>query len=128
MQAASKEYQWRLNFGGIAKIFRGGCIIRAKFLNRIVEAYNNHPDIANLMVMPYFRESLAKYHSDLRLVIALAINAGYPVPAFSSALSYYDGYRSAELSANLLQAQRDYFGAHTFERTDREGIFHFKWY
>jgi 6-phosphogluconate dehydrogenase len=127
MQAASREYRWNLHLSGIAGIFRGGCIIRAKFLNRIMEAYRNNPEIDNLMLAPYFSESLEKYQPDFRLVVSTAAESGIPVPAFSSALSYYDGYRSMELPANLLQAQRDYFGAHTFERTDREGVFHFKW-
>lgn len=128
MRAASKEYKWELDYGKIASIFRGGCIIRAKFLNKITESYLEHPETPNLMLTPYFSNILEKYQTDLRFVIGEAVKSGVPVPAFSSALSYYDGYRSKDLPANLLQAQRDYFGAHTFERNDREGVFHFNWY
>jgi 6-phosphogluconate dehydrogenase len=128
MRAASKEYKWNLDYGKIASIFRGGCIIRAKFLNKITESYREHPETPNLMLTPYFSDILEKYQVDLRFMIAEAVKSGVPVPAFSSALSYFDGYRSEDLPANLLQAQRDYFGAHTFERKDREGVFHFNWY
>ena len=127
MRAAAKEYNWDLKYGEIAKIFRGGCIIRAQFLNKINEAYEKHDDIKNLMLDSYFNNIINKYQTDFRLVVSTAVNLGVPVPGFSSALMYYDSYRSVKLPANLLQAQRDYFGAHTFERTDKEGIFHHNW-
>ncbi|MGH4123725.1 MAG: NADP-dependent phosphogluconate dehydrogenase [Clostridium sp.] len=127
MKAAAVEYNWELEYGKIAKIFRGGCIIRAQFLNKISVAYENDANIKNLMLDSYFKDILNNYQKDLRLVVSTAINLGIPVPGFSSALTYYDSYRSAKLPANLLQAQRDYFGAHTFERTDKEGVFHHEW-
>lgn len=127
MKAASVEYGWNLQYGKIAKIFRGGCIIRAKFLNKINEAYEKNANLKNLMLDSYFKNILNSYQSDLRMVVSTAVNLGVPVPGFSSALTYYDIYRMANLPANLLQAQRDYFGAHTFERTDKEGIFHHEW-
>ncbi|ERI91011.1 phosphogluconate dehydrogenase [Clostridiales bacterium oral taxon 876 str. F0540] len=128
MKAAAKEYGWDLNYGEIAMIFRGGCIIRAQFLHRIKEAYDNNKDLANLMLDPYFKNILEGYQEAWREVICTGIKFGIPTPAFSSALAYFDGYRSEFLPANLLQAQRDYFGAHTFERVDREGVFHYKWF
>ena len=127
MKAAATKYNWDLKYGKIAKIFRGGCIIRAQFLNKISEAYENNPNIKNLMLDSYFTKILSSYQTDLRKVVSTAVNFGVPIPAISSALMYYDSYRSANLPANLLQAQRDYFGAHTFERVDKEGIFHHKW-
>ena len=127
MRSAAVEYNWELEYGKIAKIFRGGCIIRAQFLNKINEAYENDINIKNLMLDSYFADILNNYQRDLRYVISTAINLGVPLPGFSSALMYYDSYRSANLPANLLQAQRDYFGAHTFERRDKEGIFHHEW-
>ncbi|MGK0467216.1 NADP-dependent phosphogluconate dehydrogenase [Clostridium sp.] len=127
MKAASQEYNWELEYGEIAKIFRGGCIIRAQFLNKISEAYVKDSNISNLMLDSYFKDILHKYQKYLRYVVSTAINLGVPVQGFSSAIMYYDSYRSATLPANLLQAQRDYFGAHTFERTDKEGIFHHEW-
>ncbi|MBX4264253.1 NADP-dependent phosphogluconate dehydrogenase [Clostridium estertheticum] len=127
MGAASKEYNWDLKYGKIAKIFRGGCIIRAQFLNKINEAYENDENLNNLMLDSYFNNIINSYQKDLRYVISTAVNLGIPVPSFSSALTYYDSYRSANLPANLLQAQRDYFGAHTFERVDKEGTFHHEW-
>ncbi|MBW9157157.1 NADP-dependent phosphogluconate dehydrogenase [Clostridium tagluense] len=127
MKAAAVEYNWDLKYGEIAKIFRGGCIIRAQFLNRISIAYENDANIKNLMLDSYFKDILNNYQKDLRYVISTAVNLGVPIPGISSALMYYDSYRSANLPANLLQAQRDYFGAHTFERTDKEGIFHHEW-
>ena len=129
MREAQKEYNWNLNFGEIAKIWRGGCIIRAAFLQKITEAYDKDPNIANLLLDDYFKECLDIYQSNWRKVICLAIESGIPVPTFSSALSYYDGYRSERLPQNLLQAQRDYFGAHTYERTDetRGKFFHLDW-
>ncbi|MBZ9634450.1 NADP-dependent phosphogluconate dehydrogenase [Clostridium sp. FP1] len=127
MKAAAVEYNWDLRYGEIAKIFRGGCIIRAQFLNRISVAYENDANIKNLMLDSYFKDILNNYQKDLRYVISTAVNLGVPIPGISSALMYYDSYRSANLPANLLQAQRDYFGAHTFERVDKEGIFHNEW-
>lgn len=127
MQAASEEYNWELNPGNIAMIFRNGCIIRAKFLNKIKEAYDKEKGLANLMLGDYFKKSLNAYKNEFREVVAVSVVSGVACPAFSSALAYFDGYRSANLSANLIQAQRDFFGAHTFERTDMEGSFHYDW-
>ncbi len=127
MRAAGEEYNWTLNFGEIAMIWRGGCIIRAHFLNRIKEAYDRTPDLANLLLDPYFKDIIAKGQSSWRRVVATSAELGVPVPAFASALSYYDSYRSERLPANLLQAQRDYFGAHTYQRVDKEGTFHSTW-
>lgn len=129
MREAQKEYNWDLNFGEIAKIWRGGCIIRAAFLQKITEAYEKEPTLANLLLDNYFKECLSIYQPNWRKVISLAVESGIPVPTFSSALSYYDSYRSERLPQNLLQAQRDYFGAHTYERTDEERgkFFHLDW-
>ncbi|MGN1399991.1 MAG: NADP-dependent phosphogluconate dehydrogenase [Bacillus sp. (in: firmicutes)] len=127
MRAASEEYGWDLKYGDIAMIFRGGCIIRAGFLQSIKEAYDRNPDLKNLLLDPYFKDIVESYQADLRNVISLAVQNGIPVPCFSAALSYYDSYRSEVLPANLLQAQRDYFGAHTYERVDEEGVFHTEW-
>ena len=127
MQAASDEYGWDLKLGEISMIWRGGCIIRAHFLQHIKNAYDNNPDLKNLLLDPYFSKSIQKAQMPWREVVASASKLGIPIPAFSSALSYYDSYRSARLGANLLQAQRDYFGAHTYERTDKEGFFHTEW-
>jgi len=127
MKAAATEYNWDLQYGKIAKIFRGGCIIRAQFLNKINEAYEKDVNLNNLMLDSYFSNIINNYQKDLRSVIATAVTVGVPVPSISSALMYYDSYRSEYLPANLLQAQRDYFGAHTFERVDKEGSFHHEW-
>ncbi|MCR8845682.1 NADP-dependent phosphogluconate dehydrogenase [Paenibacillus sp. SC116] len=127
MRAASEEYNWNLNYGNIAKIFRGGCIIRSQFLNNIKEAYDTNPELKNLLLDEYFKEIVEKYQDAWREVIGTAITYGVPVPSFSAALAYYDSYRTERLPANLLQAQRDYFGAHTFKRVDREGSFHYNW-
>jgi len=129
MAEAQKEYKWDLNFGEIAKIFRGGCIIRARFLQKITEAYEKDPGLQNLMLDPFFKKELHRCQDNWRKVVSLAVLHGVPTPAFSSALAYFDGYRSAVLPANLLQAQRDYFGAHTYERTDtpRGRFFHVDW-
>ena len=129
MREAQKEYNWDLNFGEIAKIWRGGCIIRAAFLQKITEAYEKDPNLANLLLDNYFKECLSIYQPNWRKVISLAVESGIPVPTFSSALSYYDSYRSERLPQNLLQAQRDYFGAHTYERIDEERgkFFHLDW-
>lgn len=127
MRAASDEYDWNLSYGDIAMIFRGGCIIRAQFLQKIKDAYDRDPQLANLLLDPYFHEIATNYQSALRKVISLAVQNGIPVPAFSSAIAYFDSYRSETLPANLLQAQRDYFGAHTYQRVDKEGVFHTNW-
>ncbi len=127
MRAASDAYGWDLNYGSIAMIFRGGCIIRAGFLQNIKDAYDRNPELKNLFLDEYFGGIVANYQDAWRSVIATAVSRGIPVPAFSSALAYYDSYRTERLPANLLQAQRDYFGAHTFERVDRPGKFHFQW-
>ncbi|WP_291453902.1 NADP-dependent phosphogluconate dehydrogenase [Abiotrophia sp. HMSC24B09] len=127
MKAASQEYGWTLNYGEIAKIFRAGCIIRAKFLQKITDAYSKNPDLDNLMLDDYFLNILGSNQTAVRRVVTLAIQAGIPVPTFSSALAYYDSYRSPVLPANLIQAQRDLFGAHTYQRVDRPGTFHFHW-
>jgi len=129
MQAAAAEYEWDLNYGEIALMWRGGCIIRARFLRNIKEAYDNNPGLQNLLLDDFFKSAIEKSQSGWRKVIATAVEHGVPVPAFSSALAYYDGYRSAVLPANLLQAQRDYFGAHTYERVDKPAgeYFHTNW-
>ncbi|WP_019241383.1 MULTISPECIES: NADP-dependent phosphogluconate dehydrogenase [Bacillus] len=127
MRLASEEYNWNLQYGDIAMIFRGGCIIRAQFLQNIKEAYDRNPNLQNLLLDDYFKNVVESYQASLREVIALAVMSGIPVPCFSAALSYYDSYRAERLPANLLQAQRDYFGAHTYERVDKDGIFHTEW-
>ncbi len=129
MREAQKEYKWTLDFGSIAQIWRGGCIIRAVFLQKITEAFARKPALANLLLDPYFNKTIQKAQANWRQVVALAVEHGISSPTFSSALSYYDGYRSARLPANLLQAQRDYFGAHTYERVDRPRgkFFHVDW-
>jgi 6-phosphogluconate dehydrogenase len=129
MRAAADEYQWDLNYGDIALMWRGGCIIRAQFLGNIKEAYDNNPDLQNLLLDDYFKEAIERSQFAWRQVVATAVVNGVSVPAFSSALAYYDGYRSAVLPANLLQAQRDYFGAHTYERVDKPAgeYFHTNW-
>lgn len=129
MRAAAKTYGWNLNYGGIALMWRGGCIIRSKFLGRIKEAFDRNPDLTNLLLDPFFKESVEKAQDSWRRVSSAALMNGIPVPAFTSALCYYDAYRSERLPANLLQAQRDYFGAHTYERTDRPRgeFFHTNW-
>jgi 6-phosphogluconate dehydrogenase len=129
MRAGAKEFNWKLNFGEIAQIWRGGCIIRAAFLQKITEAYKRQPKLANLLLDPYFNKTFQKAQANWRKVIALAAECGVPTPTFSASLSYYDGYRSARLPANLLQAQRDFFGAHTYERVDqpRGKFFHLDW-
>jgi len=129
MKAAAVEYGWDLKFGEIALLWRGGCIIRARFLGKIKEAFDNNPELPNLLLDPYFKDVIDQNQQAWRKVIAMAVENGIPVPAFASALAYYDGYRSERLPANLLQAQRDYFGAHTYERTDkaRGEFFHTEW-
>ncbi len=125
--AASRQFNWNLNFGDIATIWRGGCIIRAKFLNRIVEAYGRDRGLKNLLLDSYFTGIIAKTQQNWRVAIASAVEQGIAVPAFSASLGYYDSYRQARLPANLLQAQRDFFGAHTYERVDKPGVFHTEW-
>lgn len=127
LQAAAKEHDWPLNFGDCALLWRGGCIIRAQFLDRIKEAFDANPQLENLLLHPYFTDAIAKGQSAWRHVMNVATTLGLPVPAFSTALAYYDSYRREFLPANLLQAQRDYFGAHTYQRTDRPGTYHTEW-
>ena len=127
LQAAAQEHDWPLNYGDCALLWRGGCIIRAQFLDRIKEAFEEQPDLENLLLHPYFKQVVEAAQESWRKVVVLATELGIPVPAFSTALAYYDAYRSERLPANLLQAQRDYFGAHTFQRVDREGTFHADW-
>jgi 6-phosphogluconate dehydrogenase len=129
LRAAAAEYNWNLNYGGIALMWRGGCIIRAAFLDKIKRAFDQNPDLTNLLLDPYFREQVEWTQAAWRRVVAKAVEMGIPVPAMSSALAFYDGYRHERLSANLLQAQRDYFGAHTYERVDkpRGEFFHTNW-
>lgn len=127
MRAASEEYNWDLKYGEIAMIWRGGCIIRAQFLQKIKEAYDRDAALANLMLDEYFKDIVESYQASLRKVLAIAMERGIPVPGFASALAYYDSYRTETLPANLIQAQRDYFGAHTYQRTDKEGTFHTEW-
>ena len=129
MRAAAKEYKWNLNYGGIALMWRGGCIIRSVFLGKIKEAFDKNPALTNLLLDPYFKEQMAKAQAAWRRIVAKAVQKGIPVPAMSSALAFYDGYRSQALPANLLQAQRDYFGAHTYQLVDkpRGEYFHTNW-
>lgn len=128
LRVASKEFDWDLPCGEIAKIWRAGCIIRARFLQKITDTYDKNPEIENLLLDDYFVEITKKYQQSVRDVVALAVQAGVPVPTFSSAIAYFDSYRAERLPANIIQAQRDYFGAHTYERVDKEGIFHYSWY
>jgi 6-phosphogluconate dehydrogenase len=127
LAAGSKEFGWNLDLGSLATIWRGGCIIRARFLDRIKEAYSRAPDLANLMLAPFSQEQLAAAQPAWRRVVKAAIDQGIPVPAFASSLAYYDGYRRARGPANLIQGLRDYFGAHTYHRTDKEGAYHTRW-
>jgi 6-phosphogluconate dehydrogenase len=127
LMEASREHAWGLDYGECALLWRGGCIIRAQFLDRIKEAFDAEPALENLLLAPYFREAVTRAQPAWRAVVAAASLAGVPVPAFSTALGYYDSYRRERLPANLLQAQRDYFGAHTFQRTDGPGTFHAEW-
>jgi len=127
MAAAAKEYNWELNFGEISMIWRGGCIIRAHFLHKIKEAFDRKAELANLLLDPYFKDIVQNAQPSWRKVVTTAAELGVPVPAFSSALNYYDSYRNPRLSANMIQAQRDYFGAHTYERIDKDGTFHTEW-
>lgn len=128
MRVASDNYDWSLNYGEIAKIWRAGCIIRARFLQKITDAFDRQADLNNLLLDDYFLDITKNYQSAVRDVAALAIQQGVPAPGLTAAITYFDSYRAEVLPANLIQAQRDYFGAHTYERTDREGIFHYTWY
>jgi 6-phosphogluconate dehydrogenase len=127
LAAAATEYSWPLDMGAIATIWRGGCIIRARFLDRIKEAFQADPGLSNLLLAPYFQEAVVTGQESWRRVVGLGVERGVPVPAFASALAYYDGYRRARGPANLLQGLRDFFGAHTYRRLDREGVFHTRW-
>jgi 6-phosphogluconate dehydrogenase len=129
MRAAAEEYGWKLNNGGIALMWRGGCIIRSAFLGRIKEAFDTGPDLVNLLLDPFFKDAVGNAQAAWRRVVMTSVELGIPIPAISAALAFYDGYRSARLPANLLQAQRDYFGAHTYERIDRPRgeFFHTHW-
>jgi 6-phosphogluconate dehydrogenase len=127
LQAGSREYEWGLDLGALATIWRGGCIIRAQFLDRIKDAYVEQQRLPNLMLAPFFQDALASGQEAWRRVVKTAVDRGVPVPAFSSSLAYYDGYRRARGPANLIQGLRDYFGAHSYHRVDREGAFHTRW-
>jgi 6-phosphogluconate dehydrogenase len=129
MREAAKEYEWDLNYGGIALLWRGGCIIRSVFLGKIKEAFDSNPELPNLLLDPFFKEKVEAAQEGWRKVVSTALVNGIPVPAFTTALNYFDGYRSERLPANMLQAQRDYFGAHTYERVDkpRGEFFHTNW-
>jgi 6-phosphogluconate dehydrogenase len=127
LRAGSREFGWDLDLGALATIWRGGCIIRAKFLDRIMDTYAESPDLANLMLAPFFQEALAAAQRPWRSVVKQAVDQGVPIPAFASSLAYYDGYRRARGPANLIQGLRDYFGSHGYRRVDREGAFHTRW-
>ncbi|WP_407270855.1 NADP-dependent phosphogluconate dehydrogenase [Radiobacillus sp. PE A8.2] len=127
MRAASDQYNWELKYGEIAMIWRGGCIIRAHFLQKIKDAYDRDANLDNLLLDPYFQAIVEEYQAALREVVSLAVKHGIAVPSFSSAIAYFDSYRTEDLPANLIQAQRDYFGAHTYQRKDKAGTFHTNW-
>ena len=127
LRAGSREFGWNLDLGSLATIWRGGCIIRAQFLDRIKDAYSESPELPNLMLAPFFQEALASAQDAWRAVVKEAVDRGVPIPAFASSLAYYDGYRRARGPANLIQGLRDYFGAHTYHRVDREGAYHVRW-
>jgi 6-phosphogluconate dehydrogenase len=127
IRAGAAEYDWSIDLGAISKIWRGGCIIRAQFLNRIADAYSETPDLPVLLTAPYFVEALGRAQASWRRIVSIAAGAGIPAPAFSSSLSYYDGLRAERLPAALVQGQRDFFGAHTYKRIDKEGTFHTLW-
>lgn len=127
LKAISEENEWALQYGEIARIFRAGCIIRAQFLQKITDAYADDPALPNLLLAPYFTKIADDYQQALRDVVAYAVQHGIAVPTLSAAIAYYDSYRSAVLPANLIQAQRDYFGAHTYQRVDKPGTFHTEW-
>ena len=128
MRIDSERYDWNLQYGELAQIWREGCIIRAQFLQKITDAFKKNPALKNLLLDDYFKDIAKKYQKAIREVVALSVKAGIPVPSLAAAINYYDSYRAEVLPANLLQAQRDYFGAHTYERTDRPGNFHYSWY
>jgi 6-phosphogluconate dehydrogenase len=129
LRGAAKTYQWNLNYGGIALVWRGGCIIRSAFLGDITKAFDRNPELDNLLLDPFFKDAVVSRHEAWRRVIVAAVQSGIPTPCLSAGLAYFDGYRSGRLPANLLQAQRDYFGAHTYERVDqpRGKFFHTDW-
>ena len=127
LAAGSDQYGWKLDLGALATIWRGGCIIRAKFLSRIKEAYEQAPDLPNMLLAPFFQEALASAQPAWRRVVKTATEQGIPIPAFASSLAYYDGYRRERGPANLIQGLRDYFGSHTYHRVDREGTYHTRW-
>jgi 6-phosphogluconate dehydrogenase len=127
LRAASDENDWNIDYGAMAKIFRAGCIIRARFLQKIMDAFKTEKDLKNLLLDPYFKDIAQDYQAALREVVGEAIRVGVPVPGFSAAIAYYDSYRADTLPANLIQAQRDFFGAHTYERVDEKGSFHTEW-
>jgi 6-phosphogluconate dehydrogenase len=129
MAIAGKEHGWELDFARIAKIWRAGCIIRAVFLQSITQAYENNESLANLLLDPFFSDQITRYQNDWRTALSKSIMAGIPSPAMTSAIAYYDAYRTETLPANLLQGQRDFFGAHTFERTDKKPgcKYHVQW-
>src|SRR5262249_14129856 len=129
LREAAKEYHWNLNYGSIAMVWRAGCIIRSAFLGKIKQAYQQKPDLSNLLLADYFKNVIERCQNSWRTAVAEAVKAGVAAPAFTTALAFYDGYRTERLPANLLQAQRDYFGAHTYERIDqaRGKFFHTNW-
>ncbi|XRX42864.1 MAG: NADP-dependent phosphogluconate dehydrogenase [Buchnera aphidicola (Eriosoma harunire)] len=127
LRLASEKYDWNLKYHEIAKIFRSGCIIRAKFLDKIISSYLSDKYLVNLLLTPYFQSIANKYHTSLRVVVSHAVLHGIAVPAFSAAISYYDSYRNVHLPTNLIQAQRDYFGAHSYQRIDKPGVYHTNW-
>jgi 6-phosphogluconate dehydrogenase len=127
LEAAAQDFHWELNYGNISLLWRGGCIIRARFLEDIKRAFDKNPKLENLLLDDFFAAAIRAAEPHWRHVVATAVELGLPVPGFSAALCYFDGYRRGRLPANLLQAQRDYFGAHTYQRIDREGTFHTDW-
>ena len=127
MKAASDENDWNLQLGELAMIWRAGCIIRAQFLQKIKDAYDKNNKLENLLLDDYFKEIVNEYQHALREVVATGVQNGIAVPGFAASINYFDSYRTADLPANLIQAQRDYFGAHTYERKDKSGVFHTKW-
>ncbi|WP_158344604.1 NADP-dependent phosphogluconate dehydrogenase [Buchnera aphidicola] len=127
LNTASNKYQWNLKFKNIAKIFRSGCIIRASFLQKIIEAYTDNTNLINILLHPYFKDISNKYQLSLRKIVSIAVENGIPIPALSAAIAYFDSYRSNLLPSNLIQAQRDYFGSHMYQRIDKDGLFHTNW-
>ena len=127
IEAGAKEYDWKIDLGAVARIWRGGCIIRAKFLNRISDAYDSGEQFGSLLFDPFFKAAVEGAQASWRRVVARAAEAGIPVPVFASSLAYYDGLRSKRLPAALIQGQRDFFGAHTYGRVDEPGVFHTLW-